>query len=119
MVPTFRENFWRSCFDVALEHAGIRQIGNIVRTTTRANHLTIWPTKIHHEPMAVFEVRVVDYRFLQSGWCFVHVSTSQVKPCQASILCPFLVPSYAQTASRRALSCSTFSPGNLPPSAVT
>src|SRR5580692_10139802 len=60
---------------VALEHAGVGQVVNVIRSATRTQHLTIRPTQRNHEGFAVLEVGKVEDRFLKGGWYAFHVTT--------------------------------------------
>jgi hypothetical protein len=53
---------------VASPHAGIRQIGNRVRTALRAEHLTVRPARLHHIGLAVLKIVVENHGFLKSFW---------------------------------------------------
>jgi hypothetical protein len=48
---------------VALEHSGIRKVGDVLRTATGTLDLTVRPAKNHHEAMAVFVILKVGYGF--------------------------------------------------------
>src|ERR1700737_2956332 len=59
-------------FAVALPHAGLGEIGNLLRSTGRALHHTVRPAERNHFALAIFVICEVDYRLLK---CFddVHV----------------------------------------------
>jgi hypothetical protein len=55
---------------VALENFGVREPLHIIRAAAWTQHLAIWPAQLHHETMAIFVIREVDYRLLKCCWLF-------------------------------------------------
>jgi hypothetical protein len=62
-------------FLIALKHASIGQVINIIRTAVRAEYLAVRPAQLSHERFAILEISEVDYGLLQGLRCFAHESS--------------------------------------------
>jgi hypothetical protein len=63
---------------VALPHASLFQVGNVIGAATRAFDNAILPTQFDHELTAMFKVREPNHRVSESVWRF-HVVSMQKK----------------------------------------